>query len=241
MEKVRRPSYRRYILAFIITSAIFFIGYFFGFLMESSRADYFISQNELHKLNIRSLQLQNEIIKDNLLNDQCTAFKYVFDSAVQELERSRQRIEQYQAQSKVRREEFDVIKREYILSQLNFWQISKKISLQCPESSDFVTVIYFFSDEENCPQCDSQAIVLDYFKAQLSEDILIFSIDERMESDEPIIGLLKDAYSIGSYPSIIVEDETYGFLNKEDFSKIICEGYKSPALKEIACKASEED
>lgn len=225
---MRSYDKRRYIFALIITVAIFSLGFFFGFILDIKRADYFKSLNEEQKLNIRSIQLQYEIISSVADKKNCEAFKYVFNNAVNELERNRERLEIYDQQSKINKEEFVVLRREYVISQINFWHISKKYKETCPEYTDFLTVVYFFSDKEKCPDCEEQSSVLNYYKNTLKEKIFIFAIDENFESHESLIGLLKKSYSINEYPSLIIEDEKFtGFVDSNTFKKIVCKHYKN--------------
>jgi len=233
---MRDLNKRKYLFAFIITSAIFFLGFFFGFLMDLKRVDYFQTVNEVQKINIRSLQLQNELLKNGASTNQCGAFRFMFDRTLIELENTRGRLELYNQQSKINKEEFDLIKREYTLSQINFWYISKSLKESCTNASDFVTVIYFFSDKKKCPECENQATVLDYYKSILQENLLIFSIDEEFESQEPIITLLKYSYNINEYPTLIINNKVYNTtVSKEEMKDILCSQYKTNVTRSIIC------
>jgi thiol-disulfide isomerase/thioredoxin len=229
---------RRYILAFVITVAIFFLGFFFGFVMDLKRVDYFTSLNEKQKLDIRSIQMQYDLVKSAATENQCSAFRFVFDKAVIELEDNRERLELYTMESKVKKDDFDMLRREYILSQINFWQISEQLKKTCPESSDFVTIIYFFSDSDKCKSCDNQASVLNYYKAQLKENLLVFAIDETFEDKEPVISVLKRTYNITEYPTLIIEGKKYsGFVDKEFINGLLCKTYPDATIQSF----TEED
>ena len=227
---------RRYLFAFIITAAIFFIGFFFGFLMDIQRANYFTDMNNIQKLNIRSLELQQQFLKDNTFQNQCTAFRFMFDKAIIELENNRDRLEKYNEQSNVKQADFDLLFREYTISQLNFLSIAKNLKTSCSNSSDFVTVLYFYSDQTTCPSCESQATVLDYYKMHLKQNVLIFAINEKLDKTEPLIELLKSVYNITSYPTLVVEDSVYpGYSDKDKLGKILCDDYKSNDTKSLIC------
>jgi hypothetical protein len=232
-----RPfSKRRYLFAFIITTAIFFLGFFFGFLMDLQRVDYFQSINDVNKLNIRSLELQNDLVRGGEWSNQCNAMRFMFDKAITELETNRDRLETYDHQSKVRQSDFDTIKREYVLSQINFWEIARNLKVSCPNSSDFISIIYFFSSKEKCPDCTAQAPVLNYYKEQLKENLLIFSIDEQFESQEPLITLLKTAYGVDSYPTLLIQNTTYRRLvGKEEMADLLCSLYQSDKTRSVVC------
>jgi hypothetical protein len=232
-----RPSNKRmYIFAFIITAAIFFLGFFFGFLMDLKRTDYFEQSNEINKLNIRSLQLQEDLMTDENFSNQCGAFRFMFDKTIVELENNRERLESYGRQAKVNTDKFDLLKREYVISQINFWRIAKKIKEVCPNSSDFVTLLYFFSDSSSCPVCDNQAAILTYYKNQLQQNILIFSINEKLADQEPIIQLMQQAYQVKVYPTLIILNDMYPkYVDKEELRTILCRYYTTNETRDKIC------
>jgi len=238
VEEMRKVNKRRYLLAFIITAAIFFIGFFFGFLMDLTRINYFQSVNDVNQMNIRSLQLQNDLVKSSSGPNQCAAFRVMFNKAIVELEQNRERLELYNQQSKVRSSDFDTLRREYTLSQVNFWLISKSLQESCPNSSDFVTIIYFYSDDKNCPLCANQAAVLDYYKAQLKENLLIFAIDEKLDQQEPIVGMLKQTYNVATYPTLVVGNTVFNnFVDKPKMQEILCARYNTN-YPELGCNVT---
>ncbi len=232
---MRKVNKRRYLLAFIISAAIFFIGFFFGFLMDLQRINYFQEVNDVNQINIRSLQLQSEWVKSSTGPNQCAASRVIFNKAIIELEQNRERLELYDQQSKVRSTDFEMLKRQYTLSQINFLIIAKNLKEFCPNSSDFVTVIYFYSDNAKCPECADQATVLNYYKTLLKENLLIFAIDEQLESQEPIIGILKQTYGVSSYPTLVVGDTVLNtYVDKEKMRSILCTDYNA-TYPELGC------
>ncbi len=228
---------RRYLFAFIITAAIFLLGFFLGFVMDVNRINYFQQLNEEQKLNLRSLQLQYELVKSSSVNNPCAAFRFMFDTFIVELEKNRERLETYTQQAKIKKGEFEVLQREYVLSQINFWYISKNLKESCSGESDFVTIIYFYSDKKVCPSCDDQANVLNYYKTKLKENLLIFAIDERLEAAEPVVTLLKQSYNVTSYPTLIIngKDVYPALLDKERMGRILCSSYVGRERKAIVC------
>jgi hypothetical protein len=223
---IRDMKKRRYLFAFIIAAALFFMGFFFGFLMDLSRVNYFDKFNSVQELNLRSLQLQYELLKGDTANNSCGAFQFLFNKYITELENNRERLDAYGRQSEVKTEEFDALKRQYVLSQITFWDIAKKFKQACPDSSDFVTVLYFFSNNQACPECDNQATVLNYYKSTLKDNLLIFSFDDQFSQTEPLISMLEGIYNVKAYPTIVVNNKAYsGFVNKENLSRALCKEY----------------
>jgi hypothetical protein len=233
---MRDMKKRRYLFAFIIAAALFFLGFFFGFIMDLKRVDYFDKMNADQQLNIRSLQLQYELLKGDGVQERCSAFRFLFDKYIVELENNRARLDSYSRQSEVVVEEFDILKRQYVLSQINFWYIARSFKEACPNSSDFVTALYFYSNNDICPDCENQATVLNYYKSLLKENLLIFSFDDQFSETEPLIGMIEGIYDVKNYPTLVVNNKAYsGFVAKENLSEILCQSYKSDELVKEIC------
>jgi hypothetical protein len=233
---MRDMKKRRYVLAFIIAAALFFLGFFFGFIMDLNRVSYFDQMNSEQQLNIRSLQLQYELLKGDGIQERCGAFRFLFDKYINELENNRARLDSYSKQSEVKVEEFDTLKRQYVISQINFWYIAMNFKEACPNSSDFVTILYFYSNNQVCPDCDSQATVLNYYKTILKDNLLIFSFDHQFSQTEPLIGLLEGIYSVKSYPTLVVNNKAHeGLLSKGNLSDILCAQYSSKNITDEIC------
>jgi hypothetical protein len=227
---------RRYIFAAIVTMALFFLGFFFGFIMDLKRVDYFDKAGSVQQLNIRSLQLQYELLKGDAFQDRCSAFRFMFDKFILELENNRVRLDQYSRQSDIITEDFDILKREYALSQINFWYISRNFKESCTNASDFVTVLYFFSDDQKCPMCGDQGTVLDYYKSILKQNLLVFAFDETFADKESLITMLEQVYDVKSYPTIVINNKAYpGFMSKESLGQILCEEYLSENITREIC------
>jgi len=233
---MNEPKRRRYVFAFIITAALFFLGFFFGFIMDLKRVDYFDKVNSEQQLNMKSLQLQYELLKGDGIQDRCGAFRFIFDKYIIELENNRARLDSYSKQSEVITEDFDNLKREYVLSQINFWYISRTFKEACPNASEFVTILYFFSNNHICPDCGSQATVLNYYKSILKENLLIFSFDDQFSQKEPLISMLEGVYDVESYPTIVVNNKVYsGFVAKENLTEVLCTEYTSENITKKIC------
>lgn len=233
---MREMKKRRYLFAFIIAAALFFLGFFFGFMMDLKRVDYFDKLSSDQQLNIRSLQLQYELLKGDAIKDRCGAFQFLFNKYIVELENNRARLDAYSKQSEIKAEDFNTLKRQYVLSQINFWYISRNFKEACPNSSDFVTILYFFSNNQICPDCGSQATVLNYFKSILKENLLIFSFDDQFSQTEPLISMLEGVYEVKSYPTLVVNTKVYqSFVPKENLSNILCSEYESDKVRKEIC------
>ena len=214
---------RRYILAGVLTLLIFSLGIMLGFLIDAERLQYYQNIKTDQRLDYNSLQLQYAYINQLGEERNCPALLRTFDESVKSLESARIRLETYNQDSTINKVDFEMLRREYIIAQLRYWLFAKQTKNLCGQ--DVVTILYFFSDQETCPDCDEQAFVLTYLKKRLGDKLLNFALDEQY-LDEPMIEILKESFVVSSFPSLVVEGEIVeGFTNVDDLLPLICEHF----------------
>lgn len=127
------------------------------------------------------------------------------------------RLESYGKESEIHDyNEYMNTKREYSRLMIGYWLLANKLKKSC--KFDANTVIYFYS--KNCTKCDDQAFILTYFKQNLGDKILVFTLDGDL--NEPSIQVIKKNYVITSYPTLIINGENHsGFMSKDDIEKAI--------------------
>lgn len=222
---VARKFEGRYLLAAFITIIIFVLGMLLGMVIEEKRARYLTSIAEEQKLSLGSLQLQYQFISQLGEEKSCPAVTATFKRYMDTLVKTQERLENYEKDSKVNKDVFRLLKQEYTQAQLNFWLLAKKTRALCEK--DVVSILYFYSSGENCPDCEEQAFVLSYLKQLLKDRLLVFSIDESLDI-EPMVSILKNTFNITKYPTVIVEKEKIENLAaKEIILKRICKYYKT--------------
>lgn len=217
----------KYLIAAVITLSIFLLGALLGFTIEGKRLQYAQRLSEKQALDYNSMQLQYVYVNEFNKEEDCPAFSKVFDESVRQLEATRARVEQYEQDSSlINREDFELLKREYIIQQLRYWLLAKRANELC--DADRVSILYFYPSKKDCPDCENQAYILTYLKSKFGERLLNFALDARRE-DEPMIAILKSTYSITKYPTLIVGDKKIeGFISQENLLKEICSQYNTP-------------
>ena len=222
---VRKISKDKYLVAAFITFGVFLLGVLLGLVIEGKRVGYVETKSREQAIDLSSLQLQYQFMDQLENKDDCPILLKTFAESVSSLENTRIRLEGYDQDAKISKYEFELLKRDYIHAQIRYWLLAKKSKEIC--GSDLVTVLYFFSDKEECPMCDQQAFVLTYLKKIFKEKLLIFSFDSKLEN-EPIISLLKHSYGVTEFPTVVVDGNvTEGFASKELLLKKICDNYDS--------------
>lgn len=226
---MREFSKKRYLLTLVLTGFIFVFGLMLGLIIEGARTGYLEDISAQQTLEYNSLQLQYEFIDQLGQDGNCKAISKTFDHAVESLENARVRLEEYNQDSTLNKEEFDNLKREYALAQIRYWMLARETKELC--DMELSTILYFYSTKEKCPKCEQQAFMLTYLKKKFDDRLLNFALDGDYEN-ELMIQILKDTYDVTEFPTIIVDDKKFdGLTDKETILKEICKNY-SPTLEE---------
>ncbi|MFH1788840.1 MAG: hypothetical protein ABH834_05630 [Candidatus Altiarchaeota archaeon] len=215
---MRVTNRKIYVSALFLTIVIFVMGLLLGLVIEGKRVAYVENADRIQKLNFESLQLQFLYLASLEGRESCPAFSAALGSHIKETEKVRERLEGYIASGVAYNDEFEILKREYTISQLNYWILSKKTKRLC--GTDFIPILYFYSDK--CPECENQGFVLDYVKKRFGDRVLIFALD-RTFREEPIIPVIVTTYNVSSSPTIVVEDDVFtGFQSKDALLEAVC-------------------
>ena len=221
---MRSLSKDKYIMAGAITLGVFLLGLFLGLAIEGKRVNYIESIGRKQNLDFSSLQLQYAFIDQLSQENNCLAVQKTFEQNINNLESTRIRLENFDRDATLNRNELDILKNEYILAQIRYWLLAERTRKLC--GSDIVSILYFFSDESECPDCEKQAFVLTYLKKRFKDKLLIFSFDSKFY-DEPMIPLLKNTYNVTSYPTIVIENHPKsGFQDKDIILNELCSYYR---------------
>lgn len=221
---MRNLSKDRYVIAGAITTGVFLLGLFLGLAIEGKRVNYIESISRRQNLDFSSLQLQYAFIDELSQEKNCLAVQKTFEQNINNLESTRIRLENFDRDAKLNKNEFDLLKNEYMLAQIRYWLLAERTRKLC--GTDVVSILYFFSDEKDCPDCDKQAFVLTYLKKKFKDKLLIFSFDSKFEA-EPMVPLLIKTYNVIKYPTIVIEGQPInGFADKDKILRKICSHYK---------------
>ncbi len=216
----RSVDRRKYILAGVITLGIFLLGFLFGMVVENKRVDLGESIYKEQTVDFASSQLQFDYLSEFVSEENCG---FAFDSyynSLRELDRGSERLAEYSENERINEKEFILLRREYLLSEIKFWLLAKKIQSVC--KVDMVPVLNFHSDDDECPRCGDQAFVLTYLKKKFGERVLIFSFSLK-DIGEPAVSMLKTSHNITQIPTIVVNEIKFdGFTERNELEKEIC-------------------
>lgn len=217
----RKISVRRYFAAGVITSLVFVTGLLLGVMLTNERANVVETETHQQKLDLDSVQLQYNYLQSfSNKENGCSAALKALGINLGSLEDTRRKLEGYISQSLNDNEEFNILKREYMLSELRYWLLYKETEQLC--ESEAVSLLYFYSNK-GCSDCASQGVILTNIKEKFDKSLLIFSIDADFEQ-EPLIGILRENYKINELPAIVLGDlRIEGLQTEDELFPIICE------------------
>lgn len=227
MAVERKTSLKKYVLAFILTLVVFSGGIIVGIILENAQLN--SSQQIIlkEKVNLRSLQLQQNYIGLGTTN--CNTLHSILENNIDELGKKMTLVIDYEKKAIFNQEEFNLQLQDYFLTEIQFYLISQEIDKKCPQDS--VKVLYFYDENKD----DTQGDILRYLKKKFEAKILIFSLDSGFEQ-EPMINTLLTSYNITAYPSIVLGDKVFqGHRGVRELMKILCKEFK-----EINTKIPEE-
>jgi hypothetical protein len=82
-------------------------------------------------------------------------------------------------------------------------------------------ILFFYRRGEDCPSCDDQAYVLNYFNQYIHPEIAVFSFDADLNMSS--VGVLQGIYGITEYPCLVVgERVACGLQDKNALEIALC-------------------
>ncbi|MFW6046208.1 MAG: hypothetical protein ACOCP4_00155 [Candidatus Woesearchaeota archaeon] len=215
---MREVKKTRYFFAAILTILIFAFGLLLGFYLENVRISEMYEELKVEKIEFSDLELQDRYVNFLGKKGQCDRLYQIFYDSMSELDDKRIRLENYFDMSQVKTEEYNTLKREYTISSLNYWILSQQIKEYC--DGDFGIILYFYGDDTQCPSCSDMGTHLTYIKRLLESNVLIFSLDSNLEGT---VQTLKKVYDVKDYPTLIINEEKYGYMNNREILEKLCE------------------
>lgn len=215
---MREIKKSRYLIAAVLTFAVFSAGLIVGIFVEKQRI------SELEKVSregisrISSLQLQLEYLNTLENGKYCSVIKEVLQKNIKDYRRALDRIEGFKDKGIFLEDRFELLKGEYVIAELRYWLLAQKADETCDYNR--TTLLYFYTSD--CDICKTrQGPVLTHLKSKYGKKLLVFSID--FELDEPMVEVLKQRYNVTDVPALVVDANcTYqGFVPDHKLQTIL--------------------
>lgn len=218
----RTIYWKKHFVALFITIILFVVGLLIGLKVSDTRLIAIQEFNEQQKADFESLQLQYAYLSAS--NGSCVAFKKTLDQSVENLETARIKLENY-LQASANPGDFLSQKRAYMLAEIRYWLLAREAEKAC--GKDSVNLLFFYRDDDNCPQCSTQGYILTSQKDTFKDKLLVFSLDAG--SEEPMVNIIKKVYNITDAPGVVVDDKIVDhFIDEDSLQAIICSKFSHP-------------
>jgi thiol-disulfide isomerase/thioredoxin len=214
-------DWKKYVLAFVITGAIFVIAFYIASLFDTKRVADIRSTADAIAIDILSLQTQFDLVghldcaiiaKQPILSDELNSLA------------SRLSVAENNLGSK--NTEVITLKKQYSLLEIKDYLLMQEIAQKCKTKP--VSVLYFYTNTGDCADCRRMGDVLTYLREEYPE-LRVYSFDYDLE-----LTALKTLISLQEvkpqFPAMIINghETTYGFKNLEAMQALI------PELKTFA-------
>ncbi len=216
-------AWQKYLLAFIITSAIFGTAFYLTTRLDARRLADIRTTQEAISIDILSTETQFELL-GNLDCAAISANPVLSD----ELNNLASRLSVAEQNLGANNQDVTQLKKQYSLLQIKDYLLMKQISEKCPKVKP-VFILYFYSNDGTCEDCGRQGEVLTYLR-QTYPTLRVYSFDYNLE-----LGALETLISLNQIngyqlPSMVIGQKppVYGFKNLNDMKKLV------PELKTLA-------
>lgn len=204
---------KKYIITFILTSAIFATAFYASTFFSNKRVETVKQIQDNISIDILSSETQFNLLKEVSCAN--------LDSSIlaPEISELGDKLSRAEADRGANDADILYLKKYYSLLQIKDYILSKKLTEKCATKKP-VFIIYFYSNSGNCPECTKEGYVLTFLKEKYP-DLRVYAFDYDLPMSA--IDSMKTIYKIPkALPAIVIEDKTYtGYKSIEDLEKLL--------------------
>ena len=225
---MRKLSGKKNLLAFVLTLLVFSGGMATGVFVENLRLDHSQQLALQEKVNLRSIQLQQNYIDSGIAD--CNALNDLLESYITNLGKKMADVINYDNNAVFNGYDFELVLRDYFLTEVQFFFTAEEIDKKCKRES--VKVLYFYDESS----FDTQGDILAYLKKLFKQRMLVFSFNSEFK-EEPMIQLLLSSYNVSQFPAVVIDGKTYqGQRNVKEMMSIVCSEFAEIGAKPKECR-----
>jgi len=212
---------QKYILVFIITAAIFGTAFYLATNIDRARIADIRSAQESISIDIMSSETQYELLGN--LDCKTISQNPILTS---ELNSLASRLSVAENNLGINNAEVIQLKKQYSLLEIKDYLLMEQVSQKC--NTKPVYILYFYSNEGDCPDCSRTGDVLTYLRQQYP-GLRVYSFDYNLN-----LSALRTLVSLqglsGELPAYIISgrEPMYGFKTLDQIEKL------APELKRLA-------
>ncbi len=202
----------KYLLVLLLTGVIFALGFWLSHDIDRFKLSQVDNLRQDLQLDVLSAEVQFSLLSANVCQHIDSS------SLTSELYAIGQRLGYMEGALGQNNPEVIRLKKQYSLLEIKQWQLTKKAQEQC--GAQLIPILYFYSNQKDCPSCDQQGYVLTYLRDKYPF-LRIYSFD--YDLDLSALQTLKSLYGLKKeLPIVIVGDQSYyGFRDREEIEKIL--------------------
>jgi hypothetical protein len=220
---MHKLDWKKYLYSFGITAIIFVTAIFLSNYFGQKKLDELRTIQDKIAIDILSSETQFSLLEES----SCQNFQSGALST--ELGTLEDKLAYTENQRGAKDPEVVTLKRYYFLLEIKDYILMNRISAKCKKNP--VAILYFYSTDENCADCEKEGYVLDNLR-QTYPDLRVYSFDYNTD-----VSAVKTLISINkvknTLPAIVTNNTTYyGFQTIEDLEKVM------PELQTIQTKTN---
>ncbi len=205
-----------YLLAFVISVAIFAIGVYVGKFIDSAQFAGISGEVDAVSARVSASQLL-------LLTEGNASFCPLYISELGSIESDMESLGyKLTFLEEVRHVRDDNLKRRYFILEGESYFLARKVQILCNDRS--VLLINFYSNKENaCPECRTQGDEVLRARDSLASkniSVKLFSFDGDLGS--PVAESFKTQYNVTGYPTLVINGQNYpGFRDSAAIERLV--------------------
>ena len=208
-----KSDWKKYVLTFLITAAIFITAIGVSSWFDTQRLNEVRTLQDSVSINILSSETQFNLLKDAACTDLFTS------NLGEELGNLSDHLSYMESIGHRNDPDVITLKRYYSILEIKDYLLINSAATKCPNRP--IPILYFY--EANCPDCDRQGEVLTYLRQHHPDTLRVYSFDYNLD-----VSALKTLANINKVadplPAIVIGTTTYnGFHSIEDIEALIPE------------------
>jgi uncharacterized protein YdcH (DUF465 family) len=218
--------WRKYLLTFAITAAIFFTAFYLAASINDRRIAEIRSIQENVALDILSIEAQFDLLGE--LDCRLLAENSVLSDQLNSLA---ERLAYTESNLGSNNAEVEQLKKQYSLLQIKDYILLQRVTQKC--GRDTISILYFYTNVGDCTECRRTGEVLTYLR-QTYPTLRVYAFDYNLE-----LGALQTLIRLHNVkpelPALVINNRAplYGFNNLEEMYELV------PALRDLATSTPE--
>ena len=201
----------------VVTLIIFAIGVFIGTQLSSQKADTILELSQDLQIQTLGIEVQHDILSENICENDNVLY------LTEDLFALAEKLDFMENSLGSDDERVLTLKEYYFVLEAKHWLLARQRAASCldePADINASTILYFYSTENECSDCQQQGFTLSYLRRKY-DGMKVYSFD--INFNTPVTNALKGVYGIGSEaPTLVINDETrVGFHDVDDITQVI--------------------